>query len=67
VQQAAHALNKVADDDFDALIATVTALDSTCSVKKCKTLTNTLGRNCLHCRRRFCLEHLMPEVSLQHA
>ena len=62
VDQATEVLGKVADDDFDALIASVTALDSRCSFKKCKTLTNTLGRNCQHCTRRFCLQHLMPEV-----
>ncbi|KAH9507926.1 DNA-binding protein SMUBP-2 [Bulinus truncatus] len=61
--------NKVADvlchvdeDDFDGLIASVTALDSKCAFKKCKTLTNTLGRNCEYCSGRFCLTHLMPEV-----
>ncbi|KAL8606244.1 hypothetical protein ACOMHN_012876 [Nucella lapillus] len=62
LDQASEVLGKVADDDFDALIASVTALDSRCSSKKCKTLTNTLGRNCQHCRRRFCLQHLTPEV-----
>lgn len=62
VHQAAQVLGKVADDDFDALIATVKAMDSKCSYKKCKTLTNTLGRNCVHCMRRFCLQHLMPEI-----
>ena len=62
VRKTAEALDKVADDDFDALIATVTALDSKCSFKKCKTLTTTLGRHCQHCTRRFCLQHLTPEV-----
>ncbi|XP_076446820.1 DNA-binding protein SMUBP-2-like isoform X2 [Babylonia areolata] len=62
LDQAAEVLGKVADDDFDALIASVTALDSQCSFKKCRVLTNTLGRNCQHCTRRFCLQHLMPEV-----
>lgn len=62
VRQTATVLQKLADDDFDTLIATVTALDSKCSFKKCKTLTNTLGRNCMHCSRRFCLQHLLPEV-----
>lgn len=62
VQKASDILSKVADDDFEGLIATITELDSKCAFNKCKTLTNTLGRNCEYCTRRFCLTHLMPEI-----
>ncbi|CAL1546219.1 unnamed protein product [Lymnaea stagnalis] len=55
-------LSKIDDDDFDGLIASITELDSKCAYRKCKTLTNTLGRNCEYCTRRFCLTHLMPEI-----
>ncbi|XP_059153320.1 DNA-binding protein SMUBP-2-like [Physella acuta] len=61
-QNVSEALSKIDDDDFDGLIASITELDSKCSFKKCKTLTNTLGRNCEYCTRRFCLTHLMPEI-----
>ncbi|XP_035827063.1 DNA-binding protein SMUBP-2 isoform X2 [Aplysia californica] len=62
VQKAADALKKIDDDDFEGLIASITELDSKCAFKKCKTLTNTLGRHCDFCTRRFCLSHLMPEI-----
>ncbi|CAG5120567.1 unnamed protein product, partial [Candidula unifasciata] len=62
VQKASDILSKIDDDDFEGLIASITELDSKCAFKKCKTLTNTLGRNCEYCTRRFCLTHLMPEI-----
>lgn len=62
VQKASDILSKIDDDDFEGLIASITELDSKCAFKKCKTLTNTLGRNCELCTRRFCLTHLTPEV-----
>uniref|UniRef100_A0A2C9JKU4 DNA helicase n=1 Tax=Biomphalaria glabrata TaxID=6526 RepID=A0A2C9JKU4_BIOGL len=58
----AEVLGKIDPNDFEGLIASITELDSKCAFRKCKTLTNTLGRNCEHCTRRFCLTHLMPEV-----
>ncbi|RUS87677.1 hypothetical protein EGW08_004518 [Elysia chlorotica] len=62
VQKASEVLSKIPDDDFDALISTITALDGKCAFRKCKTLTTTLGRQCVLCDRRFCLAHLTPEV-----
>ncbi|GFS16911.1 DNA-binding protein SMUBP-2 [Elysia marginata] len=62
VQKASEVLSKIPDDDFDALISTITALDGKCAFRKCKTLTTTLGRQCGLCDRRFCLAHLTPEI-----
>ena len=62
VQKASEVLSKIPDDDFDALISTITALDGKCAFRKCKTLTTTLGRQCVLCDRRFCLAHLTPEI-----
>lgn len=62
VQKASEVLSKIPDDDFDALISTITALDGKCAFRKCKTLTTTLGRQCNLCDRRFCLAHLTPEI-----
>ena len=62
VQKASEVLSKIADDDFDALISSITALDGKCAFRKCKTLTTTLGRQCNLCDRRFCLAHLTPEI-----
>jgi ATP-dependent RNA/DNA helicase IGHMBP2 len=55
-------LEKVAGDDLDSMIAAVQSVDRECSFKKCKTSTQTLGQMCEFCRRRFCLNHHMPEV-----
>ena len=45
-------LNKVDDDDFDALLAAADRLNSQCNYMKCKTLVKTLGTNCAHCNLR---------------
>lgn len=55
-------LEKVDGDDLDSMIAAVQSVDRECSFKKCKTSTRTLGHNCEFCRRRFCLNHHIPEV-----
>ncbi|XP_061165035.1 DNA-binding protein SMUBP-2-like [Saccostrea echinata] len=55
-------LEKVDGDDLDSLIAAVQSVDKECSFKKCKTSTLTLGQLCDFCRRRFCLNHHMPEI-----
>ncbi|GFO02979.1 DNA-binding protein smubp-2 [Plakobranchus ocellatus] len=62
VQKASEALKKIDNDDFEALISTITALDGQCAFRKCKTLTTTLGQKCNLCDRRFCLAHLTPEI-----
>ena len=46
-------LNKVDDDDFDALLAAADRLNSQCNYKKCKSLVKTLGTNCAHCNLRW--------------
>lgn len=55
-------LEKVAGDDLDSMIAAVQSVDRECSFKKCKTSTQTLGQVCEFCRRKFCLNHHMPEI-----
>lgn len=55
-------LEKVDGDDLDSMIAVVQSVDRECSFKKCKTSTRTLGHMCEFCRRRFCLNHHIPEV-----
>lgn len=49
-------------DDFDELIAAAIKENTTCSFAGCKTSVRTLGQNCEHCSRRFCLSHHIPEV-----
>ncbi|XP_006893295.1 PREDICTED: DNA-binding protein SMUBP-2 isoform X2 [Elephantulus edwardii] len=50
------------DDDFDALLSAAVKADSTCAFIKCKASVVTLGQLCLHCGRRYCLGHHLPEV-----
>ena len=49
-------------DDLDSLLAEVTQSNSTCGLSGCKKKTNLLGLCCQFCRRRFCMEHGIPEV-----
>ncbi|XP_075044094.1 DNA-binding protein SMUBP-2 [Mixophyes fleayi] len=49
-------------DGFDALIAAVVKADNTCGFAKCKTSVVTVGDFCLHCNKRFCLSHHIPEI-----
>ena len=55
------------EEDIDKLLESFTRLDTVCNAAAaagldCKAKTATLGANCEHCRRRFCLAHAQPEV-----
>ncbi|XP_029438093.1 DNA-binding protein SMUBP-2 [Rhinatrema bivittatum] len=50
------------EEDFDALISAAVKADSTCGFSKCKASVLTLGQLCIHCNRRYCLSHHIPEV-----
>lgn len=59
----AQQLHKAEDvDDFDAMIAAVQKMDSICAFVKCKVSVQVIVAQCPHCRRRFCLNHGLPEV-----
>ncbi|CAJ0939809.1 unnamed protein product [Ranitomeya imitator] len=49
-------------DDFDALIAAAVKADNTCGFVKCKSSVVTVGDFCIHCSKRYCLSHHIPEV-----
>ncbi|XP_055987761.1 DNA-binding protein SMUBP-2 [Sorex fumeus] len=49
-------------DDFDALISAAVKADSTCGMPSCTASVVTLGQLCVHCSRRYCLSHHLPEV-----
>ncbi|KAM9015412.1 DNA-binding protein SMUBP-2 isoform 1-T1 [Ara ararauna] len=51
-----------AEEDIDALISAAVKADNTCGFPRCKASVSTLGQLCLHCHRRFCLSHHIPEV-----
>ncbi|NXL94262.1 SMBP2 protein, partial [Alectura lathami] len=50
------------EEDIDALISAAMKADNTCSFPRCKASVTTLGQLCLHCSRRYCLSHHIPEV-----
>ncbi|XP_067849809.1 DNA-binding protein SMUBP-2 isoform X1 [Heptranchias perlo] len=50
------------EEDFDALIAASMKADSVCAFLKCKGSILTLGQHCIHCNKRYCLSHHIPEV-----
>ncbi|XP_054054249.1 DNA-binding protein SMUBP-2 [Rissa tridactyla] len=52
----------VAEEDIDALISAAIKADNTCGFLRCKASVTTLGQLCLHCNRRYCLSHHIPEV-----
>lgn len=52
----------VAEEDIDALISAAIKADSTCGFPRCEADVATLGQLCLHCNRRYCLSHHIPEV-----
>ncbi|XP_057583572.1 DNA-binding protein SMUBP-2 isoform X2 [Hippopotamus amphibius kiboko] len=56
------AIDLPAEDDFDALVSAVVKADNTCGLAKCRASVVTLGQLCLHCSRRYCLSHHLPEV-----
>ncbi|CAI9551499.1 unnamed protein product, partial [Staurois parvus] len=49
-------------DSFDALLAEAVKADNTCGFGKCKASVVTVGDFCIHCNKRFCLSHHIPEV-----
>nr|XP_013803730.1 PREDICTED: DNA-binding protein SMUBP-2 [Apteryx mantelli mantelli] len=51
-----------AAEDIDALISAAVKADNTCGFPRCKASVTTLGQLCLHCNRRYCLSHHIPEV-----
>ncbi|NXW63007.1 SMBP2 protein, partial [Eurystomus gularis] len=51
-----------AEEDIDALISAAVRADNTCGFRCCKASVTTLGQLCLHCNRRYCLSHHVPEV-----
>ncbi|XP_037694261.1 DNA-binding protein SMUBP-2 [Choloepus didactylus] len=51
-----------AEEDFDALVSAAVKADNTCGFPKCTASVATLGQLCLHCGRRHCLSHHLPEV-----
>lgn len=56
------AVDLPSEDDFDALVSAAVKADNTCGLAKCTASVVTLGQLCLHCGRRFCLGHHLPEV-----
>ncbi|XP_042311748.1 DNA-binding protein SMUBP-2-like [Sceloporus undulatus] len=52
----------VPEEDFDAMISAAIKADNTCGFFKCKASITTLGQLCLHCNKRYCLSHLIPEI-----
>ncbi|KFZ58583.1 DNA-binding protein SMUBP-2, partial [Podiceps cristatus] len=54
--------DSVAEEDIDALISAAVKADNTCGFPPCKASVTTLGQLCLHCNRRYCLSHHIPEV-----
>ena len=53
--------DKASTEDFDALMAEATLLNTVCNFVKCKNYTTTLGQNCMFCAKRFCVSHHIPE------
>lgn len=56
------AIELPAEEDFDALVSAAIKADNTCGFAKCAASVVTLGQLCLHCGRRYCLGHHLPEV-----
>ncbi|NXL65769.1 SMBP2 protein, partial [Chordeiles acutipennis] len=54
--------DSVAEEDIDALISAAIKADNTCGFPRCQASVTTLGQLCLHCNRRYCLSHHIPEV-----
>nr|PIM01103.1 R3H domain-containing protein [Toxoplasma gondii COUG] len=50
------------EDDFDALIDSLSKEDWACGSPRCQASTKVLGRVCPFCRKRFCFSHSMPEI-----
>uniref|UniRef100_A0ABI8ASC9 Immunoglobulin mu DNA binding protein 2 n=1 Tax=Felis catus TaxID=9685 RepID=A0ABI8ASC9_FELCA len=56
------AMDLPGEEDFDALVSAAVKADNTCGLAKCTASVATLGQLCLHCGRRFCLSHHLPEI-----
>ncbi|KAF3822350.1 hypothetical protein GH733_007724 [Mirounga leonina] len=50
------------EEDFEALVAAAIKADNMCGLAKCTASVVTVGQLCLHCGRRFCLSHHLPEI-----
>ncbi|XP_069752975.1 DNA-binding protein SMUBP-2 isoform X3 [Narcine bancroftii] len=50
------------EEDIDALIAASIKADSVCGFLKCNGSILTLGQHCIHCNKRYCFSHHIPEV-----
>ncbi|KAJ7344288.1 hypothetical protein JRQ81_000238 [Phrynocephalus forsythii] len=53
---------EAAEEDLDAMISATIKADNTCGFFKCKASVATLGQLCLHCNKRYCLSHHIPEI-----
>ncbi|XP_039391587.1 DNA-binding protein SMUBP-2 isoform X2 [Mauremys reevesii] len=51
-----------AEEDIDALISAAVQADNICGFPRCKASVTTLGQLCLHCKKRYCLSHHIPEI-----
>ncbi|XP_074854038.1 DNA-binding protein SMUBP-2 [Carettochelys insculpta] len=51
-----------AEEDIDALISAAVKADNTCGFPRCKASVVTVGQLCLHCNKRYCLSHHIPEI-----
>ncbi|KAG8564392.1 hypothetical protein GDO81_016442 [Engystomops pustulosus] len=49
-------------DNFDALIAAAVKANNTCGFAKCKSSVTMMGDFCIHCNKRYCLSHNIPEI-----
>ncbi|XP_028334690.1 DNA-binding protein SMUBP-2 isoform X2 [Physeter macrocephalus] len=56
------AIDLPSGEDFDALVSAAIKADNTCGLAKCSASIVTLGQLCLHCGRRYCLSHHLPEI-----
>ncbi|XP_068800651.1 DNA-binding protein SMUBP-2 isoform X5 [Struthio camelus] len=56
------AASAASEEDIDALISAAVKADNACGFARCQAGVTTLGQLCLHCSRRYCLSHHIPEV-----
>ncbi|XP_075784448.1 DNA-binding protein SMUBP-2 [Pelodiscus sinensis] len=56
------AADTTAGEDIDALISAAVKVDNTCGFPRCKASVTTMGQLCLHCNKRYCLSHHIPEI-----
>ena len=58
----AKAKHKDPADDLDSLLAEVTLEDATCKFQRCSKHVSLLGIQCKFCKKRYCMEHSLPEI-----